>query len=210
MKTKKRIAGIALLMAGFGCSRPAQAPIQPTVDAGLKVTDGSVLLLKATAKGVQIYTCKAAADDQSKFVFDAAHAEPDALLMNEAGDMVAHHYFDPRGPAWEASDGSKIVGKKLEPVQVRTGTIPWLKLQTIAHEGTGPLSKVTFIQRLDTEGGVAPAGSCDANARVRIPYKATYYFYAPPVKMGLSFVRRVKGTRRGWPSLTGNRRASYW
>jgi hypothetical protein len=148
--------------------------VPPVTDEGLKITDGSVVLLKAAAKGVQMYTCKESA-------WDGGHAEPDALLSNEAGEIIIHHYlnFDPAGPAWEAKDGSKVVGKRLDPAQAKAGTIPWLKLQAVAHEGSGTLSKVTFIQRVDTEGGVAPGGACEANARVRVPYKATYYFYGP-------------------------------
>lgn len=42
------------------------------------------------------------------------------------------------------------------------------------------MSEVTYIQRLDTQGGLAPATGCDAaheGATARIGYTATYYFY---------------------------------
>ena len=178
---KVGIAG-TLLLSLAGC-KPAATPLQPpTVDAGLVVT-GAVPLLKLRAKGVQIYNCKAA-EGASTYTFDAAHAEPDAALADVDGQWTVHHYLnlDPGGPAWEAKDGSKVVGKKLDPAQPRPGTIPWLKLQVVAHEGDGPLLKnVTFIQRVDTEGGAAPAGECDPakTPRVRVPYQATYYFYGP-------------------------------
>ena len=45
--------------------------------------------------------------------------------------------------------------------------------------GTGTLAEVAYIQRLDTDGGVAPGGSCDAGATADIPYSADYYFYGP-------------------------------
>ena len=184
MNMKEMILGLTLLGVA-GCAQPSSIAIQPPeVDAGLKVAGGSVPLVKASAKGVQIYTCRATADDPAKFAYDSAHSEPDALLTNETGEVIIHHYLnlDPSGPAWEAKDGSKLVAKKLDPAQARPGTIPWLRLEAVAHEGSGLLSKVTFIQRVDTEGGVAPPGPCDpkTNARVRVPYKATYYFYGPP------------------------------
>ena len=43
------------------------------------------------------------------------------------------------------------------------------------------LSKTTFIQRLNTTGGVAPADGCSTSAdvgkQVLVPYTADYYFY---------------------------------
>jgi len=163
----------ALLVWGSAMMLAEQIP-PPETDAGLKVTDGSKPLLRASAKGVQIYTCRDGA-------YDAAHSEPDAVLTNRKGVVIIHHYLnsDPAGPAWEATDGSKVIAKKLDPAQSRTGTIPWLRLEVVGHEGTGLLGKVTFIQRVDTAGGVAPAGTCDPakSPRVRVPYTATYYFY---------------------------------
>lgn len=57
--------------------------------------------------------------------------------------------------------------------------VPWLLLSaTPAAEGT--FAHVTHVQRLDTEGGKAPASGCDAShlgAKALVPYKATYYFY---------------------------------
>ncbi|MET7515083.1 DUF3455 domain-containing protein [Streptomyces sp. NPDC005480] len=40
----------------------------------------------------------------------------------------------------------------------------------------GPLSGTAEILRLNTVGGVAPAGSCDAGAVVGVPYRADYVF----------------------------------
>jgi hypothetical protein len=37
---------------------------------------------------------------------------------------------------------------------------------------------VTSIQRVATQGGVAPAGDCaQAGAKARVPYSADYYFF---------------------------------
>jgi hypothetical protein len=181
--TMNRLVFLAIVACGSGSLAAAAAIQPPQTDAGLKVMDGSSPVLKAAAKGVQIYTCKATADDPTKFAFDAAHAEPDALLFGDKGEFIIHHYLnaDPAGPAWEAKDGSKVIAKKLDPVQARPGTIPWLRLEAVGHDGNGLLSKVTFVQRVDTAGGVAPGGTCDPakNLRVRVPYTATYYFYAP-------------------------------
>lgn len=63
-------------------------------------------------------------------------------------------------------------------------SIPWFLLTAKKTEGTGVLGKVTFIQRVDTVGGKAPAGGCDAaggGKELRVDYTATYRFYGPKV-----------------------------
>jgi hypothetical protein len=46
--------------------------------------------------------------------------------------------------------------------------------------GKGRFSSVTYIQRVDTQGGTAPATACDKarqGQEVRVNYKAAYVFY---------------------------------
>ena len=57
--------------------------------------------------------------------------------------------------------------------------IPELLLKAVSHSGDGRMSGVTYVQRLDTVGGLAPTAGCDtAGATARVDYTATYYFYA--------------------------------
>jgi len=74
----------------------------------------------------------------------------------------------------------KVVAKQDAP---KSDAIPWLLLAAASHSGEGILSRVTSIQRIHTEGGVAPsANTCDASAsgkESRSAYAADYYFYAP-------------------------------
>ena len=84
-----------------------------------------------------------------------------------------------KGPTWEIN-GSKVTGKKLaEVASPDANAVAWLLLE--AH-GEGELSKLSKIQRVNTTGGKAPTdGNTAANVgkEVRVPYSATYYFYAP-------------------------------
>ena len=150
----------------------------PKVPEIIRVPDRQMVLLKALAKGVQIYNCKARADDPSKFEW--SFKAPDADLTNQDGKKIAKHYA---GPTWEANDGSKVVGeKKAETPAPRPGALPWLLLKAKTNEGTGTFAKVTYIQRVDTEGGVAPTAGCDQahiNTEERVDYRANYYFYVP-------------------------------
>jgi hypothetical protein len=126
---------------------------------------------------VQIYDCRAAADDAARFGW--VLRAPDARLLDARGDAIGRHFA---GPSWELADGSSLVGEvKARRDSPEAGNIPWLLLAAKGTAGSGVLSPVAAIQRLHTEGGVAPAGGCDAahaGAEARVPYKADYYFYA--------------------------------
>jgi hypothetical protein len=59
-------------------------------------------------------------------------------------------------------------------------SIPWLLLVATGHSGEGILAQVTNIQRLNTQGGKAPAEGCDAGhegQETRVAYTADYFFY---------------------------------
>jgi hypothetical protein len=51
-------------------------------------------------------------------------------------------------------------------------------LGAVLNEGPGILERVTFIQRVNTVGGNAPADPGDFPGEVaRLPYTAEYFFY---------------------------------
>ena len=174
--------GAALLLSSLfaitlvGWKRESISP--PQVPDNLKVPDGQTISLKGLGKGVQIYVCTAKAGGPGKFEW--SFKAPEADLTNERGEKIAKHYA---GPTWEANDGSKVVGEVQQKADApRPGAIAWLLLKARANEGSGTFAKVTYIQRVDTEGGVAPAVGCDeahVNTEARIDYKANYYFYVP-------------------------------
>jgi hypothetical protein len=121
------------------------------------------------AEGAQVYECKAAADGKLAWTF----REPIATLILD-GKTVGRHYA---GPNWELSDGSAVVGKAVANAPGKNaGDIPWLKLEVTAQRGSGTLSGVTTVQRINTQGGVH-SGACDkAGAFHSAPYVADYVF----------------------------------
>lgn len=103
----------------------------------------------------------------------------DAQLFDKHGKPFGKHFG---GPSWEANDGSRVTGKAVANVSVDADSIPWLLIKIISHDGNGVLSLATSTQRLNTDGGKAPASGCDASHighEVRVPYSADYLFYAP-------------------------------
>ena len=128
-----------------------------------------------TTKGVQIYECRARKDDPTQFEW--ALKTPAADLFDGSDKKVGSHYG---GPTWESFDGSKVVGEVKGHFDSPDGSIPWLLLSAKKTEGTGIFGRVTSIQRINTEGGKAPAGGCDAahsGQELRVNYAATYLFY---------------------------------
>jgi NAD(P)-dependent dehydrogenase (short-subunit alcohol dehydrogenase family) len=152
-----------------GQSLPERQPI-PDI---LAVPAGNVLLLQAYGIGVQRYTCP---------VYATSAAVPHADLIagdNDEGDLVAIHFA---GPTWQALDGSSVVGDaanaKHFPAPGGAG-VDWLLLPAKSTAGYGLFSRVTYIQRLYTDGGKPPA-SCNLNqTEVLEDYSAQYLFYGP-------------------------------
>jgi hypothetical protein len=158
------------------CTQSPCAISPPAVPDRLKVPDGQVVLLKALGEGVQIYGCQATAADPNKFEW--TFSAPEATLTNDKGETIGKHYA---GPTWEANDGSKVVGEVQQRADAPdSSAVPWLLLKTKSNEGAGAFKNVMYIQRVDTEGGKAPAEGCDRSrldASVRVHYRADYYFY---------------------------------
>jgi hypothetical protein len=71
-----------------------------------------------------------------------------------------------------------VVVKRIDGCTPNASAIPWLKLETVSSEGPGIFNGVTFVQRVNTTGGTAPAtpGSF-VGEEARVPYTAEYYFY---------------------------------
>jgi hypothetical protein len=150
---------------------------RPEVPENLKAPADEQVILAAHATGVQIYVCQAGAEQKFGWVLKA----PEAELADSTGKQVVHHSA---GPTWKHVDGSEVKGKVLAKQDAPKGdAIPWLLLAAASHTGEGVLSRVTSIQRIHTEGGLAPAANtCDGSAsgkESRSAYAADYYFYAP-------------------------------
>lgn len=149
-----------------------------SVPSPLNIPEGNKLSVHVYAKGVQIYRCTRDLSDTTKFKW--VFVAPDAILYtnNRYRQIIGKHYA---GPAWEGSDGSKVTGIKMQQVDAPDpDAIPWLLLSSAFHTGSGIFSKVSFIQRLNTKGGKAPAIPADKEnigKEIRVPYTAEYFFY---------------------------------
>ncbi|WP_423889668.1 DUF3455 domain-containing protein [Bradyrhizobium sp.] len=160
----KHVALSALLLSGLVVSAKAQTALPAAVAA-----PGETVVLTAHAEGAQVYECKAGADGKLAWVF----REPIATLLVD-GKTVGRHYA---GPTWEHVDGSAVIAKAAGNAPgASAADIPWLKLQVTSSRGSGVLTGVTTVQRINTRGGKLE-GACDKTGTFKsAPYSAEYVF----------------------------------
>jgi hypothetical protein len=140
----------------------------------VRVPAGHVQSLWTVGKGEITYACKLK-PDQSGFAW--TFVAPVAGLW-DSGQTPAGKYY--AGPTWEAMDGSKTMGKQLATAPAGEGNIPLQLVQASPQTAVGKMSKVTYIQRLKTVGGTAPAQPCSAETagqERKVSYQADYVFY---------------------------------
>ncbi|MGV9453627.1 CHRD domain-containing protein [Streptomyces sp. NPDC003635] len=122
-------------------------------------------------KGRQIYECKPAEGGGHAF----AQRDVSAVLAGP----IAHSFVAPNSgtPQWIAPDRSAVTGSVISRTPNGSGNIPELDLKaTQSGKHRGLLARTAEILRLNTVGGVAPAGSCAPGTIVGVPYQADYVF----------------------------------
>jgi hypothetical protein len=207
--TRLSLTGVVLAGAAAVALTAAAPPAYasqltpPEVPANLQVPAGNKLFLVGHATGTQNYICLPTATGFAFTLFT-----PQATLFNDQGGEIIHHYFGPNPaeantnpkvlgehmirPAWQDSKDSSTVwayvqpgNSSTDPAFVEPGAVAWLLL-TAAGSQDGPtggnrLSGTTYIQRLNTHGGVAPSTGCataeDVGNQAHVPYTTDYYFY---------------------------------
>jgi len=164
-QVSRKFALASLLLLGLPAGAMADDKPLPAAIAA----PGETVVLTVHAVGMQYYECKQGADGKLAWIFNS----PQATLT--AGDKVAGYHA--AGPSWELTDGSRITAKAVGNAPgAGANDIAWLKLEVNSHKGSGQLSDVTTVQRINTVGGVLK-GACDNEKLGRgMPYAADYVF----------------------------------
>jgi hypothetical protein len=166
--------------------------VPPPVPPNLQVPAGNKAFREGHAVGTQNYICLPS-DSSVAWTFFG----PQATLFNDKDRQIITHFLSPNpdesGMAratWQHSrDTSTVwamaIASSSDPNFVESGAIPWLLLQVVGAEpgptGGDKLTRTTFIQRLNTSGGIAPSTGCaqstDVGKKAFVPYTADYFFY---------------------------------
>ena len=169
-----RVAPLAALLlalvttAGAGPDNDPRAPELVGECAKLRVEAGNKVIAHGFAIGVQTYRW-----DGTAWVFVA----PTAVLYEDEdlhGEFATHF----AGPTWQSNSGSFVVAAADKSFAPDPDSIPWVLLHATATGGDGIFAGVTFVQRVNTAGGKAPADPGRAVGEVAdVPYTAEYFFY---------------------------------
>jgi hypothetical protein len=193
---------LGLGLTAVGQAAHANQVTPPSVPFQLNVLDGSKPFLVGHATGTQNYVCLPKGTGFAYVLFT-----PEATLVDDHGKQIITHYFSPNlapdpneiagtiRATWQTSDTSIVWAKanaaatathESDPGFVEAGAVAWLTLTRVGAQdgprGEDTLSNVTFIQRLNTHGGLAPAdctSAADVGKTAFMPYTADYFFYAP-------------------------------
>jgi uncharacterized protein DUF3455 len=192
-----RIACVTALGLAFTVARPQAAHADetitpPPVPAGIEVDPPNEVVFVGHGVGTQNYVCLPSGSTFAWTLFT-----PEATLFNDKGKQLTTHFFsiNPFEPGiiratWEDSrDTSTVWAKAIKSSSdapfVNHDAIAWVKLQVVGAQdgptGGDRLTETTFIQRLNTVGGLAPATGCavatDVGSKAFMPYTADYFFY---------------------------------
>jgi hypothetical protein len=77
-------------------------------------------------------------------------------------------------------DGSRVTGAQVAVAPAMAGSIPYQLVKANPATGSGAMNGVSYIQRVETRGGVAPAMPCSAGnvgQKQMVQYQADYIFY---------------------------------
>jgi hypothetical protein len=180
--------GVAVTTATLAMTKVANAQLPPPkiqpAQAAIQVPPGNVAYLVGHATGTQNYKCTANTDNTT---FTWTFVAPVAELVTDGGGKVIKHFA---GPTWAfEADGSAVSRSgdvKSAASPDPANDIPWLLVPvgraTGATNDPGDLlTGTTFIQRVNTDGGIAPpADQCTATTAGTtkpVDYTSDYYFY---------------------------------
>ena len=154
----------------------AKAFDQSALPAAVQVPAGHKVAMETVGTGLITYECRTKANMAD--AYEWAFVGPDAKLLDRSGKEVGKYFGPPA--TWQSNDGSKITATQLAVAPAQPGAIPQQLVKANAAMGEGAMRGVAYIQRVATQGGVAPARACDAAAlrsKETVKYQADYIFW---------------------------------
>ena len=179
MKFSTVLGAICAATLSACASQSGMAPpafSQAALPEAVKVPAGHSVKLETVGVGEITYECRAKKDMAGQFEW--VFVGPDAALNDRSGKRIGKYYGPPA--TWEAMDGSKVTGAQLAVSPASAGSIPMQLVKANPALGAGAMQGVTYIQRVATQGGVAPSIACVASSMGQkqiVKYQADYIFW---------------------------------
>ena len=172
------ISALALASAAVLLSACSTTPMysQDALPPTVQVPAGNSVALQTVGAGDITYECRVKKDMAGQFEW--VFVGPDAVLSDRSGKAVGKYFGPPA--TWASNDGSKVTATQLAVAPAGTGNIPFQLVKANPAVGSGAMTGVTYIQRVATKGGVAPATACGAGnvgSKEIVKYQADYIFW---------------------------------
>jgi len=177
MKRTAIVTSLTALSTLAACGLYGQMVDNSSLPEPVRVPAGQMQSMFTSAVGELTYECREKKDMAG--AYEWAFVGPMATLRNRAGEKVGTYYA---GPTWESLDGSKVTGKQQAVAPGMAGAIPLQLVKANPATGQGAMVGTSYIQRLNTKGGVAPTLACgmgEKGQRQTVAYSADYVFYKP-------------------------------
>lgn len=179
-----------------GRAKPGGRIDVPDVPASLEVPEGHKVFLHGRATGTQNYVCLSSSTGY-RWQFLGPQATLYVPFAHDLQQQISTHFLSPNPvengiarATWLGSlDSSQVwaraIATSADTNYVEPNAIPWLLLQAAGVQA-GPtggtlLARTTYIQRLNTVGGIAPSGGCSQPSEIGslalVPYTTDYFFY---------------------------------
>ena len=172
------VMGTAVLMAACANVKPVVRVFnQDTLAEAIRVPAGNRVILETTADGVLNYECRANATTAGTLGW--VLVGPKAELTDRGGKKVADYFGPPA--TWRHVDGSSVIGAQLAIAPVVGATnLPVQLVRGTPGASSGMLQNVTYIQRINTKGGLDFTKACtqaDIGDKMTQRYQADYVFW---------------------------------
>jgi hypothetical protein len=210
MRGRSLFAAAFVLVCAFSTVTLAMAQVTPPPTPVLITPPaGASAFLLGRGVGTQGYVCLPTSTGGASWTVNGARPEATLFTTFFGHDVqIITHFLSPNtnpnqfapnplpfaNATWQSSfDSSRVWAQAQHAIPggsdpascSHTGAISCLLLQVIGAEqgptGGKSLAATTFIQRLNTQGGLAPATGCsvstDVGKQTLVPYSADYYFF---------------------------------
>lgn len=149
---------------------------QASLPVVIQVPEGNKVALQTSATGDLTYECRVKKDVANQFEW--AFAAPQAVLKDRTGKTIGKYYGPPA--TWEINDGSKITGTQIAIAPNGVDNIPMQLTKVNSAMGTGVMQGISFVQRINTQAGIAPKAACfkdNVGQNLIVSYTADYIFW---------------------------------
>ncbi|MFC7298802.1 DUF3455 domain-containing protein [Herminiimonas aquatilis] len=172
------LSAVALASAAVLLSACSTTPMysQDSLPPTVQVPAGNSVAMQTVGAGDITYECRVKKDMAGQFEW--VFVGPDAVLSDRSGKAVGKYFGPPA--TWASNDGSKVTATQLAVAPAGAGNIPFQLVKANPAMGSGAMTGVTYIQRVATKGGVAPATACGAGnvgTKEIVKYQADYIFW---------------------------------